>query len=31
VHWINIVTEDPQEETEVIVRKFEGYLRRIFE
>lgn len=31
IHWINIVTEDPQEETEVIVKKFEKYLRRIFE
>ena len=31
IHWINIVTEDPQEETEVIVKKFERYLRRIFE
>ncbi|MFC1683196.1 Na+/H+ antiporter subunit E [Candidatus Zixiibacteriota bacterium] len=31
IHWINIVTEDPQEETEVIVKKFEHYLRRVFE
>jgi len=31
IHWINIVTEDPQAATEIIVKKFEGYLRRIFE
>lgn len=31
IHWINIVTEDPQEETEVIVKRFEVFLRRIFE
>jgi len=31
IHWINFVTEDPQEETEVIVKRFEVFLRRIFE
>jgi multicomponent Na+:H+ antiporter subunit E len=31
IHWINITTEDPQEETDIIVRRFERYLRRIFE
>jgi multicomponent Na+:H+ antiporter subunit E len=31
IHWINITTEDPQEETEIIVKRFERYLRRIFE
>lgn len=31
IHWINITTDDPQEETEIIVRRFERYLRRIFE
>ena len=31
IHWIYIFTEDPQEETEVIVKRFEKYLRRIFE
>jgi multicomponent Na+:H+ antiporter subunit E len=31
IHWINIVSEDPQEETEIIVRKFERLLERIFE
>jgi multicomponent Na+:H+ antiporter subunit E len=31
IHWINITTEDPQEETEIIVKRFERFLRRIFE
>jgi len=31
IHWINIVSEDPQEETEIIVRRFERLLERIFE
>jgi multicomponent Na+:H+ antiporter subunit E len=31
IHWINITTEDAQEETDIIVRRFERYLRRIFE
>ncbi len=31
VHWINITSEDPEEETEIIVRKFEKMLERIFE
>ena len=31
VHWINIVSEDPQMETEIIVRRFENLLERIFE
>jgi multicomponent Na+:H+ antiporter subunit E len=31
VHWINIVSADPQEETEIIVRRFESMLERIFE
>jgi multicomponent Na+:H+ antiporter subunit E len=31
VHWINIVSEDPQLETEIIVRRFENLLERIFE
>ena len=31
IHWINIVSEDPQVETEIIVRKFERLLERIFE
>lgn len=31
IHWINITTEDPQEETAIIVRRFERILRRIFE
>jgi len=31
VHWINIVSEDPEEETEIIVRRFENLLERVFE
>ena len=31
VHWINITSEDPEEETKIIVRKFERMLERIFE
>jgi len=31
VHWINITTEDPVKETEIIVAKFEKLLERIFE
>ena len=31
IHWINITSEDPQEETQIIVRKFERLLERIFE
>ncbi len=31
VHWINIVSEDPTRETEIIVRRFESLLERIFE
>jgi multicomponent Na+:H+ antiporter subunit E len=31
VHWINITSDDPEEETQIIVRKFERLLERIFE
>jgi len=31
VHWINISTDDPAERTAIIVKRFEGMLRRIFE
>ena len=31
VHWINIHTDDPEQQTEEIVRRFEGFLKRIFE
>lgn len=31
VHWINVVTDDPEEQTQVIVKRFERILRRIFE
>jgi multicomponent Na+:H+ antiporter subunit E len=31
VHWINIVSEDAEEETAIIVHRFEQLLERIFE
>lgn len=31
IHWINIDTDDAQERTDTIVRRFEGLLARIFE
>lgn len=31
VHWINITTQDPSEQTELIVNTFEPMLRKIFE
>jgi len=30
IHWIDVQTEDIQEATEVIVRKFEKYLEKIY-
>lgn len=31
VHWINITSDDPEKETEIIVSRFEKLLERIFE
>ena len=31
VHWINITSDDPEKETEIIVSRFEDLLERIFE
>ena len=31
VHWINVSTDDPEEQTRTIVQRFEGLLKRIFE
>ena len=31
VHWINVHTSDPEEQTRIIVKRFEGFLKRIFE
>jgi len=31
VHWINVTTDDPQERTATIVRRFERILKEIFE
>ena len=30
IHWIDVKTEDTQEATEYIVRKFEKYLEKIY-
>jgi multicomponent Na+:H+ antiporter subunit E len=31
IHWINIITDDPEVETKLIVSKFERFLKKIFE
>ncbi len=31
VHWINITTDDPEEQATIIIERFERILRRIFE
>jgi multicomponent Na+:H+ antiporter subunit E len=31
VHWINIETDEPERQTELIVRRFERMLKEIFE
>ncbi|MCK4548578.1 MAG: Na+/H+ antiporter subunit E [Candidatus Krumholzibacteria bacterium] len=31
IHWINIVSDDPNKETEIIVQHFEKLLERVFE
>jgi len=31
VHWINIVSEDPVKQTEIIVRRFENLIERVFD
>lgn len=31
IHWINVTTEDPEQQTEIMVKGFEKILRRIFE
>ena len=31
IHWINVESEDLERSSELIVKKFEGFLRRIFE
>jgi len=31
IHWINIVTDDPERQTDIIVRRFERILKRVFE
>jgi len=31
IHWINIISDDPEVETELIVSKFEKFLKKIFE
>jgi multicomponent Na+:H+ antiporter subunit E len=31
IHWINIISDDPEVETKLIVSKFEKFLKKIFE
>jgi len=31
IHWINIRTENPEEETAIILRRFENILKKVFE
>ncbi len=31
IHWINVVSDDPEQQTEIIVRRFENILKRVFE
>lgn len=31
IHWINIISDDPEIETKMIVEKFEKFLKKIFE
>ena len=31
IHWINVTTDDPQKQTELIVSRFERMLKEIFE
>ncbi len=31
VHWINVRTEDPEEQTRIIVQRFERILKEVFE
>jgi multicomponent Na+:H+ antiporter subunit E len=31
VHWIAVQTDDPEEQTRLVVKRFEGLLKRIFE
>lgn len=31
IHWINIESDDPAEQTDMIVRRFENILQRVFE
>ena len=31
IHWINVITDDPEQQTDIIVRRFETILKRVFE
>ena len=31
IHWINVKTDDPKQQTEIIVRRFENILKKVFE
>ena len=31
IHWINVVTDDPERQAAIIVRRFENILKKVFE
>jgi len=31
IHWINVISDDPEEHTRIIVKRFEDILKRVFE
>ena len=31
IHWINVLTDDPEQQTAIIVRRFENILKKVFE
>jgi len=31
IHWINVSTDDPEQQTAIIVKRFEKILKRVFE
>jgi len=31
IHWINVTTDDPERQTDIIVRRFERILKKVFE
>ena len=31
IHWINVISDDPEQHTAIIVRRFENILKKVFE